>query len=488
MANLLELLKNRGFSPRKISSSHGGEFCSPCPGPICKGAGEDRFHIWPYRENSGKCVGRFWCRQCDISGDTIAFLQQVDGLTFPDACAELGIAIEAKQSQRRSRYQPPPAPLSNQEQVWQPRSYPEPGAVWQEKAANLLADCQSRLLSTPEALSWLTARGIDTATAKAYGLGYNLSSKGKDRYRPRERWGLPEKTQGGKAKRLWLPAGWVIPSYNLAGQLIHLRIRRRDEDIASFGKNIKYLPVDGSSMATMVLHPQAEVFVVVESGFDAILVASLFGGLIGAITTWNSAARPDAAAHALLCKSSCILGGLDYDQGGDREQPWWQQQYQQYRRLPALPGSSKDPGDAALAGVDLFAWVKDGLPRGLQIKLGLTSGQRPLPQQHRDFVHENHAEQPGQQGGTKNQEKAHVVELELTGGKTVYITDDRAAWKELSEQGKPVFSQRELLRLQTALAGLDEEERAKAIMATIEVKEELGGYIVRGRKGDQTCK
>ena len=51
-----------------------------------------------------------------------------------------------------------------------------------------------------------------------------------------------------------------------------------------------------------------------------------------------------------------------------------------------------------------------------------------------------------------------------------------------------MFSQRELLRLQTALAGLDEEERAKAIMATIEVKEELGGYIVRGRKGDQTCK
>ena len=179
MANLLELLKNRGFSPRKISSRHGGEFCSPCPGPICKGAGEDRFHIWPYRENSGKCVGRFWCRQCDVSGDTMAFLQQVDGLTFPAAYAELGIAIEAKQSQRRSRYQPPPAPLPNQEQAWQPRSYPEPGAVWQEKAANLLADCQSRLLSTPEALSWLTARGIDAATAKAYGLGYNLSSKGK---------------------------------------------------------------------------------------------------------------------------------------------------------------------------------------------------------------------------------------------------------------------------------------------------------------------
>lgn len=484
MADLITLLQNRGLSPRKISAAHGGEYASSCP--VCgdggKGAGSDRFHVWPWRETTGKGAGRYWCRQCDISGDAIEYLQQVDGLSFPQACAELGITLDRPVQARKSRYQPPPtAPRAAE--AWSPRTYDEPGAVWSEKAANLLEDCQERLQATPEALAWLARRGITPEIAHTYGLGYNLSSKGKDRYRPRPLWGLPEKMQAGKAKRLWIPRGWVIPAYSQDGRLIQLRIRREDADTVAFAAGIKYLPLEGSSMATMVLHPRAEVMVVVESGFDAILVAGLFAGKIGAMTTWNSAARPDAYAHGLLSRVGCILGALDYDQGGDREQAWWQGQYRQYVRLPALPGGAKDPGDGAGAGVDLRAWIIAGLPQGLRIKLGFDGKALAAPPAAKCAPVAAMAEDAGEPEAQPA--PAEVVELELTDGTVIYITNDRRRWDELTAQGLPVFSQNELERMKVALTGLEGEERETAIRRTIEAKQVFGGYVLRGRDGGE---
>jgi hypothetical protein len=378
-----------------------------------------------------------------------------------------------------SRYQAPPvAPCEHE--IWSPKNYPEPGQIWTEKAGNLLADCQNRLTETDTALSWLTDRGISADISRTYGLGYNLSSKGKDRYRARTLWGLPEKFQGKKEKKLWIPRGLVIPAYNRVGALIQLRIRRLDEDVQAFAPDIRYLPLDGSSMATMVLHPEAEVFAVVEGGLDAILLAGIMEGKIGVMTTWNSAARPDVFAHGLLSKASLILGALDYDQAGDREQGWWQKQYRHYRRLPALPGDAKDPGDAAKAGADLKAWLVAGLPRGLQIKLGFVGRRNPLPITPPVQPVVTAPPQP------EEPQQAEVVEIELIGGTVVYVTNDQAQWQLLAEQGKPVFSQNELERLQVALTGMDASERAEALLRAIEVKEIFGGYIQRGRGGVAT--
>lgn len=485
MSDLLTLLQNRGFSPRKISTSHNGEFCSPCP--VCgdggKGKESDRFHIWPERVNDGKCIGRFWCRQCGLSGDTIAFLQKVDGLNFQQACAELGIPLDKTGPVHYSRYQPPPV-ASPTPHSWSPKNYCEPPALWREKAGNLLADCQQRLIGTPSAMSWLAERGLTEEMVRTYGLGYNLSSKGKDRYRPRTLWGLPEKIHGNKAKRLWIPRGWVISSRNQSGQLIQLRIRRLNEDIVAFASDIKYLPLDGSSMATMVLHPEAEVFSVVECGFDAILLAALTEGKIGAITTWNDSARPDTFAHSLLSRSSCILGGLDYDQAGDNQQEWWQGQYRQYRRLPALPGGAKDPGDAIKGGTglaDLRSWLISGLPRGLQIKMGFAGRRKP------QVAGTAQTDQTVKTQPDSVAPCAEIFELELVGGKVVYVTNDQDQWTLLTSQGKAVFSQNELERLQVALSGLSEEDRSVAISRAIEAKEVFGGYIQAGRESSRVA-
>lgn len=479
MTDLLSLMSGRGFTPRRCSSVDGGEYSSACP--VCgdggKGRESDRFHIWPAKETGGMASGRYWCRQCGVSGDSISFLQEVDGLSFRDACNELGIALQGKGSYKPRRYQPPPAAPQGPVE-WQPRTYAKPSGTWQEKAGNLLADCQARLANEPGAIAWLEERGLTRRIIDAYGLGYNLSSRGGDRYRPRSAWGLSPKKQDGKDKKLWIPSGWVLPCFNKDGALIQLRIRRRDEDIKAFCGQIKYLPVDGSSMAAMVLHPNAEVFVVVESGFEALLIAGTMHGKIGAITTWNSSARPDVYAHSVLKHSALILGGLDYDQGGDREQEWWRKNYKQYRRLPALPNGAKDPGDAFKAGVDLHAWIVDGLPRGLRLKLGFDKRQVIQPRQKK-------AEQPPE----KKQETApaEVIEVELTDGLVIYVTNDRQKWRELTDQGKPVFSQNELARLKEAIAAMGEEERLAAARRAIEVKQAFGGYVRAGRRGGSLC-
>lgn len=483
MSDLFALMTARGFAPRKNGSGHGGEFVSACPdcGDGGKGAKSNRFHVWPNKQTGGLGSGWFWCRSCKISGDAIAFLQKFNGLSFPEACTQLGIVLPGRQSASGSRrYQPPPViPAA---QGWQPTTYPEPGRLWQEKATAFLQVCHERLMNDGAALRWLADRGITADAAREYRLGYNISSKDKDRYRPRSSWGLPEKAQNGKQKMLWLPCGWVVPACNRHGDLVQLRIRRRDEDVAAFCENIRYLPVDGSSMATMVLHPEAEVFIPVESGFDAVLLAWTMASKIGVITTWNSSARPDAYAHSLLEKSTLILGGLDYDQGGDREQEWWTATYRQYRRLPALPGGAKDPGEAAKAGVDLHQWVTAGLPRGLRIKFGEIARTALAERVAPPVDQQEQRPEPAveQESEPDSPVAPRVTEVTLKTGQVLYLTDDPQTWSELIREGKAAFSSNEMLRLREATAGMNDDERIAAALRVVELKEMFGGYIRTG--------
>lgn len=367
MSNLLTLLENRGIRPRRVSGAYGGEYASHCPscGDDGKGSGSDRFHIWPQRETGGRGSGRYWCRKCGITGDTIQFLMDVDRMSFREACTELGIPLPDNDTMP-TRAATPSLPRMHSHQ---PREYQLPSDTWTAAASSFLADCRKRLDGRQDAMGWLADRGIDIETARRYGLGYNESSRGGDRYRPRSRWGLPEVTNDeGRGKKLWLPRGWVIPLFDDRGRVIQLRIRRLNEDIAGFASDIKYLMIAGSCPATMVLHPEAEAHAVVESGLDAILLAGLFSGRLGAVTTWNAQARPDRAADEILQRSDCVLDCLDFDDAGGEQQLWWAQRYRRHRRWPVPQG--KDPGDAHKAGVDLRAWILAGLPPGLAMRIG----------------------------------------------------------------------------------------------------------------------
>lgn len=381
MSNLLTLLENKGIRPKKVSSAYGGEYASHCPccGDDGKGKDSDRFHIWPYRDSNGHGSGRYWCRKCGASGDNIQFLIDIDKLTFREACTELGISLPDNQ-QTPVRTSTPTVP---RQQDHQPREYPLPSEAWIAAATSFLADCQMRLAARSDAMKWLADRGIGEETAQRYGLGYNESSRGGDRYRPRSRWGLPSlRNDDGKEKKLWLPRGWVVPLFDERGRVIQLRVRRLNEDITRFASDIKYLMITGSCPATMVLHPDADAHAVVESGLDAVLLAGLFSGALGAVTTWNASARPDVVADAILQRSDCVLDCLDFDAAGSEQHLWWEKRYRRHKRWPVPLG--KDPGDAYKAGVDLRAWILAGLPTGLAMRLG--AAEFPVSTLHGECV------------------------------------------------------------------------------------------------------
>ena len=484
MPTLLDLIALRGIESRRVSAAEGGEWAGPCP--LC--GGRDRFRIWPEKPHEGHSIapaGRFWCRQCGIQGDAIDYLRRVEGLSFAEACARLGIERPGRAAAPAYR----PAPTLADPRDWTPRDYAPPTDAWREQAEALLARAQERLAGDADAQDWLTMRGITPRAAKIYGIGYHVSSSGGDSYGNREAWGLAPELKNGKPKRLWIPRGWVIPARDAEGRLLQLRVRRRPEDVKRFAQGVKYLPVEGSSQATLVLHPEAPAFAVVESGFDAVLLAALTGGAVGAICAWSAAARPDARAHALLSACLCVLLALDYDPAGDKECAWWQARYRHALRLPRL--GAKDPGDAAACGVDVYAWLRDGMPRGLAMRLRMVGRGSalhplgvPLPRENwnRD-VRVNDGECKILETATDAPAApiAPDAHRAVVAGREIYICNDRAQWQALAKSGAAVFTTNEAERLRPVLSGMTPEEREQAVGQICDAKAILGGYITEAR-------
>jgi len=211
------------------------------------------------------------------------------------------------------------------------------------------------LQKNAEALSWLADRGISLETAVNYRLGWNQGEKGKDIYRPRKSWGLPEEMkENGKPKMLWIPVGLVIP-YIIDGVICRLRIRRPEGEP-------RYYVIPGSSMGTMLLGRERRAFVIVESELDAIAVYE-GNTYAGAAAMGSASAKPDAETYSVLQESLQILNTLDYDTAGQKQVNWWGENFERCDRWPVPQG--KDPGEAIKMGTDLNSWIKAGLPPAL---------------------------------------------------------------------------------------------------------------------------
>lgn len=344
---LLELLEQRGVSPQKVAGTYGGEFHSPCPG--C--GGEDRFHVWPEQNNGD---GSYWCRQCGKGGDAIQFLIDFEGLSFHEACERLNRPVPAQQ-----KYQTPRVPHKKSSGV-KPKQveHESPSNLWLEKANALVEWAHQNLLKSSAKLKWLFARGIKKKTVKQFRLGWNPGKDGKDLWRPRESWGLDTVMIGKRKKRLWIPAGLVIPLIDDKGHVLRIRIRRTK------GKPSYYV-IPGSAMPCMVFGQGGRAFVIVESELDAILLDQEVGHMVGVVATGSSSAKPDATANQALKAAPIILNALDYDTAGAKALAWWEKNFPQSERWPVPQG--KDPGEAWQAGVDLVKWVCAGLPSGWHV-------------------------------------------------------------------------------------------------------------------------
>lgn len=339
---LLSLCQADGIELKRVATTRGGEYAGACP--WC--GGNDRFRVWPEQ-------GRFMCRQCKPrGGDVIQYLRDKRGLSFQDACRVAG--REDKLNGGGAGGRGPSTGASTRAgsaarpETWTPKTLSLPGEQWQEQAGKLVEYAADKLNSNTWA--YLNGRGLADDTIQARRLGLLPAEK----YVKRGPWGLPEqRTQQGKEKDLWLPAGVVIP-YFINGKVARVRIRRQE------AVKDRYWNVSGSYMGPMVLGPERDVFIVVESELDGFLLWQDCGDMAGVVALGNAQSKPDTGAAAILQKAKLILVALDADQAGAvASWQWWLKTFTQARRWPSVGG--KDPGEMWQAWVDLKAWVRAGI-------------------------------------------------------------------------------------------------------------------------------
>ncbi len=342
------------------------EWAGPCP--AC--GGTDRFLVWTHRD-------RWHCRGCNEAGDAVDFLRKFEGKKCHEAHAALGKDCDAAACQvaekcpgGRGSGPRPVKPLRVPERKSAPEFTPavaeSPADRWRRSAEKLIERAHAELLDCPGQLAYLASRGIPREAVERYRLGWLAE----DYFRPRSAWGLPAATseKTGKPKKLWLPAGIVIPFFDAEGRPDRIRIRRPQ---IKDGEP-RYYWVPGSGDDVPVLGRDARAFVVVESDLDAFLVHWHAGDMVGTVPLGTCSAKPKEAATEILRKALSILISLDFEprenpRTGRHENPggkaaqWWLRHFPRAIRWPVPAG--KDPGDYVKDhGGDIRAWVSEGLP------------------------------------------------------------------------------------------------------------------------------
>lgn len=153
--SLLDLVQ-RDVKLKRVASTRGGEYAGPCP--LC--GGTDRLRVQP--EYLG---GRWWCRQCNQGGDTIAYLVATKRIDEREAY-RMRHGDQVTPGEARSQAPAAPTP---------PEPTEPPERSWQDRAWEYAARAQFALWGDPgaRALAWLRGRGLRDDTIQRAGLGYD---------------------------------------------------------------------------------------------------------------------------------------------------------------------------------------------------------------------------------------------------------------------------------------------------------------------------
>lgn len=331
--SLLQLADELNLASKRTASTHGGEYHSSCPS--C--GGKDRFIIWEQQ-------GRYFCRQCQKTGDAIQFCRDFMGMDYRSACAKLQLQLKETFSQKFF-----------EKQRFKPVSADFPSLIWRENAGHFVRSCSAALekdFIVQERL--ITERDLSKTTIQQFCIGWNSITS----FVSLPHWGLPSSLNAqGQGKKLWLPRGIVIPTIS-SNEVIKIKIRRSDwkeED-----KHPKYVEISGS-MKSPSLYGNAgtKVIVILEAEFDAILVQQFASDLCCCMAIGGAGKRPDSHADQLLRNASIVLFALDFDEAGKKAYLFWRSTYPNLRAWPIPKG--KSPGDAIKMGIDLRKWILNGL-------------------------------------------------------------------------------------------------------------------------------
>ena len=331
--NILNLLEEISVQPKRTAATYGGEYHSSCP--AC--GGKDRFCIWPNSSENG----RYWCRRCLRSGDTIQFCKDFLGLTYTAACEKVGVK---------------PRPSTKSFQIttvshFIPRVVFGPTEAWCQRAKDFIQRCHIFLCSNLHLLNIDKDRGLTERTIMNFKLGWNASEK----FEPKASWGLqPVDEIGGKS--MCFPEGVVIPLLRMEQPFL-IKIRRNnwspDSDYP------KYHIVAGSKTCPAIYGDITKPIVIVEAELDAMLVQQLAGDLCCCVSLGGVGNRSDSVLHDILLYVPRVLYALDFDDAGKKAYLFWRSIYPNIVPWPVPVG--KSPGDAYGLGVDIRGWIASGL-------------------------------------------------------------------------------------------------------------------------------
>lgn len=309
----------------------------------------------------------YFCFACGVKGDLPGLYMTVTRNTFGEFCRLHGISGDGNHESKRHNAPVPPGRSKKPSPQSLPLAAPDSSAVedlelWRKRAASLVEYTEKALVENAHIIKWLRKRGISKKTATTHHLGWLETEK----YRQRAYWGLVrEIKKGGKEKKLWIPAGLVIPLFESRGEDPSLSVRRiRIRRFAD--TEPKYVVLPGPPASCMALGMPARAAVVVENWLDAIMLHSKVAEMCAVVGTGSATARPDAELRAQLRKCGAILVALDFGDekgAGTKGWEWWRDAFPAAaKRWPVPVG--KDAGEAFEAGVSMTDWVKAGLPRG----------------------------------------------------------------------------------------------------------------------------
>ena len=312
--------------------------------------------MWP---DAGRwaCLGPAAGRSgCDLGGDAIQYLRERDGLSYQEACGQLGITPHLDVNGRGMRsaknwtagvlacspaghHAPTVAiPLTPPNPAWQGRA-----AAWSARCATLLW-CEEG----SKARAYLHGRGLYDGVLRACNVGYNPT----DAYEDHAHWGLPQPEAGHH--RIWLPRGITFP-WTIGGALWRLNIRRPLTPAQIAAGEAKYIGPAGfanglynaDALAGRLAYDRPVVLV--EGELDALTVAQACGTGIAAVATGSTAGARRNEWIARLAQASVVLLAFDVDVddngAGDKAAAWWQQRLPRARptHQPNLPTKKEHP-------------------------------------------------------------------------------------------------------------------------------------------------
>jgi DNA primase len=327
--NLLALIE-RDTPLKRVSSTNGGEYAGPCP--WC--GGNDRFRVWPHRDNPG-----YWCRQCQRTGNAVQYIMDRDGVSAQEALSRLGIASHGQRrpSPRLSRPLPNSGLYSND---WEATRNPE----WQQAAGDFVKRAIDALHAPGvgrRGLDYLSRRGLSESVATVYDLGYNPKAY-------EAHWGN---------SKVHFPAGaLVIPWYESLdegpGKL--LKVKYRSVVGKQFGQ------ATGGARGLYgwpKFHPGARV-VLVESELCALSVWQVASELVVPLATGSATEGRLVLWVGRLALASQLLLAFDADDAGSEAAQWWQNSFPEAVKL--VP-TRHDVNDMLTAGDDIAAWLSGAL-------------------------------------------------------------------------------------------------------------------------------